>query len=367
MESRATISLLKNYHHREDFVRQIFRLVMHLAAACRAMVKLHAMLQMNTKALPPPPGVIASLQRGFDIVAAHITAILLPVALDLLLWLGPRLSIQRLMQPILLQIGEMIANSSAASDVRTSLNAYQEFVQRFNLFSLLRTFPIGVPSLMSDKMPVHSPLGAPPVLQVASPAHLLGWIVLLTLSGWMLGGLYFHRMAALVSPGISTRQSLLHTLLYGALWLFLSWTLGLPAVVVLSLLFGLHPLLGSAALLLLSLLAVWLIVPLFFSIHGIFLKGQNVLASVLNGFRMARSAALPSGLLVLAVFLLSMGLNLLWAIPAEDSWIALVGILGHAFVTTAALVSSFIYYRDMTAWLEIALARLQSGVSTRQV
>ncbi len=325
------------------------------------------MQQTTAEALPPPPGVIVSLQRGFDAVAAHITAILLPVALDLLLWLGPRLSMERLMQPILLQIGEAVAGGPTAESIRNSLDAYREFVQRFNLLSLLRTFPIGVPSLMSERMPVRSPLGMPPTLQVDSPNHLLGWIVLLTLGGWALGGLYFHRMAALVSPRVAARRALLQTFLYGAFWSFLPWVVGLPAAFLLYLLFGLHPLLGSGALFLFGLLAIWLIVPLFFSVHGIFLKGQNVLVSVLNGFRIARSAALPSGLLVLSIILLSLGLNLLWGIPAEDSWMTLVGILGHAFVTTAALVSSFIYYRDMSAWLEIALARLQSGVSTREV
>jgi len=323
------------------------------------------MQQTTVGALPPPPGVIASLQRGFDAVAAHLTAILLPVALDLLLWLGPRLSMERLMHPILLQIREAAASGPTADSLRSSLEAYREFVQRFNLLSLLRTFPIGVPSLMSDKMPVRSPLGVPPTLQVDSPDHLLGWIVFLTLGGWLLGGLYFHRMAALVSSRRAARQALLQTFLYCMLWTVLSWAVGLPAAFLLYLLFGLHPLLGSGALFLLGLLAVWLIVPLFFSAHGIFLKGQNVPMSILSGFRIARSAARPSGLLVLTIILLSLGLNLLWAIPAEDSWMTLVGILGHAFVTTAVLASSFVYYQDMSAWLEIALARLQSGIPTR--
>jgi hypothetical protein len=37
----------------------------------------------------------------------------------------------------------------------------------------------------------------------------------------------------------------------------------------------------------------------------------------------------------------------------------LVGILGHSFVATALLASSFVYYRDMTAWLQSAIERLK--------
>ena len=46
--------------------------------------------------LPPPPGVINSIKAGFDAIAAHITAILLPLLLNLFLWLGPRLRVDSL-------------------------------------------------------------------------------------------------------------------------------------------------------------------------------------------------------------------------------------------------------------------------------
>ena len=48
--------------------------------------------------LPPPPGVIGSLKAGFDAIASNLTVILLPLFLDLLLWLGPRLRVDRLFQ-----------------------------------------------------------------------------------------------------------------------------------------------------------------------------------------------------------------------------------------------------------------------------
>jgi hypothetical protein len=44
----------------------------------------------------------------------------------------------------------------------------------------------------------------------------------------------------------------------------------------------------------------------------------------------------------------------------------LVGIAGHAFVTTALLAASFIYYRDMNAWLEIVFERLKPNTAAPQ-
>jgi hypothetical protein len=55
---------------------------------------------------------------------------------------------------------------------------------------------------------------------------------------------------------------------------------------------------------------------------------------------------------VLSVFLLSRGLSYLWLAPASDSWLMLVGIAGHAFISTTLLAASFVYYRDMNNWLQ---------------
>jgi hypothetical protein len=37
----------------------------------------------------------------------------------------------------------------------------------------------------------------------------------------------------------------------------------------------------------------------------------------------------------------------------------LVGIIGHAFISTALLAASFVYYRDINAWLKIVFDQLQ--------
>ena len=46
------------------------------------------------------------------------------------------------------------------------------------------------------------------------------------------------------------------------------------------------------------------------------------------------------------------GLGILWSAPKSESWLALVGFAGHAFVTTALLAASFVYYRDMGDWVQ---------------
>ena len=322
--------------------------------------------KIETQILPPPPGIIGSLRAGFDVTAGYITAILMPVALDLILWLGPRLSLNTLAQPVLNYIQQgMTANGGfKPEDVTSMMTLYQQSFKAFNVLALLRTFPVGVASLISGKLPGLTPLGMPTTMQIDSYLNLVGLVFLLTLIGWLFGGLYFRWVAAIVTPENlpSTLGALIQTLFYSVVWVLVCWILGLPIIFTVSLIFMFNSVVGEVVLVILAFISMWLIVPVFFSPHGIFVKKQNAFASILGSFQMARFTLPTSSLFVLTVFLLAYSSNFLWAIPTNDSWLTLVGILGHGFVTTALLASSFKYYRDMTAWLQTVLARLRGGV-----
>ena len=330
--------------------------------------------RIETQTLPPPPGIIGSLRSGFDAIATHVAIILVPVALDLLLWLGPRFSMDRMVQPVLKELGTLASTGGMKpEDITNALDLYAKFFQAFNVLGILRTFPIGISSLMSGMMPTQTPWGAPSIVEVASVPELLALSLLLTFGGWILGGLYFHWVAVLATPGTAAEerapagQAVLQTVLYALIWSVVSWVIGLPLVVLLYLLFMINTLLGEGVILLLGFLSMWLVVPIFFSPHGIFVRKQNAVASIVSGFHMTRFTLPTSSLFVLTVFLLGVGLNILWSKPAGDSWLVLAGIFGHAFITTALLASSFVYYHNMSAWLQTALGRLRAGLPGQRV
>ncbi len=50
--------------------------------------------------------------------------------------------------------------------------------------------------------------------------------------------------------------------------------------------------------------------------------------------------------------LVNQGLNIVWQVPPENSWLMMISIIGHAFVTTGMLAASFVYYQDMIRWFE---------------
>ena len=324
---------------------------------------------------PPPPGVVGSLRAGFDAIASNLTVILLPLALDLLLWLGPRLHIDRLFQPIFNEMSRYAKFSGIpATDIKTlqeNTSLVLEQLQQYNLLTALRTFPIGVFSLMSGKISNETPFGSPFVIQVNSLFTLIGWIALLTLVGWISGGLFFRWVSMVVANSSEAAEfrfghSTIQTVLLSMLYIMLAIMIGMPLVIVLSFVIAFSPSFGQGLLLLLGLLSIWLIVPIFFTPHGIFIHQQNAFSSIYTSLRMARYTLPTSSLFVLSVLLIAYGLNFVWSIPSPDSWMALVGIAGHAFITTSLLAASFIYYRDMQVWLQTVLEKLKTNLPTQQ-
>jgi hypothetical protein len=334
------------------------------------------MNRQKLEEFPPPPGVMGSLRAGFDAVSSHVWLILLPLLLDIILWLGPRLSVDSLLGPffriIFAQARTTLTSSSDLERFTAYQSAFTELVERFNLLSLLgklQAFPVGISSLLAQTMPVETPLGSQGVVEVSSAPALMGLGFLLTVLGWVAGGLYFRWVSGIALGDtnrrtmVSSSWAILQTLLLSVIWVIGLMILVIPMMFVLALLTLFSPVLASGALLVFLIFSFWLIVPLFFTPHGIFVRGQNAFYSIFTSLKMARFTLPTSGLFVLCVFLLSTGLSYLWSVPPDDSWMLLVGIAGHAFIRTALLAASFVYYRDMNVWLQTVFEKLQQKQS----
>jgi len=322
--------------------------------------------------LPPPPGVISSLRTGFEVVSSHVWLIFAPIALDVFLWLGPRLGAGKLFSSIVAGLIEIMAGTRPfpPQDVQL-LNDSVGFFSRLNLLSWLRTFPVGIPSLeaysFQNELQLQTPLGLPDVLQIGSFPGFAGWGLLLTLAGWIGGGLYFRWVSVTTlgeeAAGISPLRAIAQTFLLSSGWIVIAMIIFAPLSFILGLLTAISPVLSNSLVIVILLLSYWLIVPVFFMPHGIFARKQNALYSVLSSLRMSRFTLPTSGMFVFSVFLLARGLSYLWSVPKNDSWMTLVGISGHAFITTALLAASFVYYRDMNVWIQNTLEQLQQKQS----
>jgi hypothetical protein len=311
---------------------------------------------------PPPPGMFASLMAGFDSVASHIALILPPVLLDLFLWLGPHLRLKQFLQPVIDKLPSMaIAFPSSFPDLSTIQAAWSGIADQFNLFIILRTFPVGITSLLSFEMAVKNPLGGPASLDAGSFVGILGWALFLVFLGWIGGAYYYYWVSkvALKSDVRSLGKSLNQAVLLSLIWVGLLFLIGLPVLVLLTILTAVSSVLGQVAMFAGAIILIWLVMPVFFSAHGIFTMQLDALRAILNSLRMVRFTLPNTGLFLLLFVVINQGLNFLWNTPPMDSWLMLVGIAGHAFVSTALLAASFIYYRDINVWLKVVFEQLQ--------
>jgi len=314
----------------------------------------------EVQAVPAPPNLIGSLMAGFDAIANHIDLVLIPVLFDLLLWFGPHLRISQLLEDLIAQLFTQPAmDAPETADIfRISSEFWQVIAQRLNIFSMLRSYPIGVPSLMAAAQPTQTPLGQPIYWELNAywQAALL-WLII-SLVGIAAGTLYFSAISqAVLSSEVSWQAAFTHwpwevsqVLLLTLGWVFLLVVISIPASCLLStILFTGLPLSGLA-IFIFGGMVIWVLFPLFFSPHGIFVNHSPMRTSIQDSLRLTRMAMPKTAMFFVIVLLIDEGFTLLWQIPADSSWLALVGLVGHAFVATGLIAASFVYYRDATRW-----------------
>ena len=319
-------------------------------------------MNINKITLPEPPNVIKSIRNGFDAITKHLILLLFPVGLDLVLWFGPHLQIKSLIKGLIVEMNNV--SELMPADFGEVMEAGQEIwmvaAERVNLLIGLRSLPVGIFSLFTGILPVENPLGTPMFWDVTNLSAAVLIVLLVFLVGLMLGGLYFSavRQAALYDelkwrgifqdwPRVSLQSGILS----------LIWIIFFMAILVVGscaatgiTIFSVS--LGQMVIILFGVISFWLIFPLIFSPHGIYSKGQKAWKSLLSSIRLTNLTFLKTSLFILLVLLLNQGLNMLWQVPPENSWLMLISVIGHAFVTTGMLSASFLYYQDMNRWSE---------------
>lgn len=323
-----------------------------------------------------PRGVIGCLAAGFEMVGRNLLVVAVPVAIDLFLWLGPRVSVSPLIQSIARYLR---AQSSADPDIVGQMAQATELLEqvgsRFNLLSAVSGVPLlQVPSLLARRgAGLGSPLSEPSVFSLSSPLALIPSWVGLALVGLVIGFLYMNEIAHQVGlSGIASdlesevtagRKSVADDgSIRSGIWKFLRFMLfALGLLVIGSTVIPLWLLIVALGTVIVEPLGVLLWVAgvgfigygalhLIFVVPGILL-GERPLHRAIGESMLLTHLNLPPvlGLIVLAVVIYE-GLGYAWSLPANDSWALLVGIVGNAFVATSLTGAAFIFYRERLAF-----------------
>lgn len=331
------------------------------------------MAASNTNTLQGPPSVFKAIKGGFDAIANQIYIVLIPILFDLWLWLGPHLQVKRLMTDILAMLNSTpsLEVSSSESIMLVNSELIKDYIERINLMTTLRSYPVGIPSLISSILPIQTPLGTPQLIDITSPwMVILIWLAFILL-GTLAGTFYFMVVSQAALEGrVRIKQSMVDYPRMAIQMLGLTLAIGLVLLILIvpiSCVFSFISLGGipvtQITLIVLLGMLLWLIFPLIFTPFGIFAGRVNILAAVQRSILLTRMT-LPNTLMFLVVMIIaSQGLDFLWRVPQENSWLALVGVAGHAFVASGLLATAFVYYRDADAWVQ----RIIQGMYTKQL
>lgn len=310
---------------------------------------------MQAEMDPQPSGVIESLGRGFSLVARHPVLLLIPLLLDMFLWLGPRLSVSPIASDLTLPLppvtGESPENSALLFEQNTA-----EILGSYNLFSALSTWPLGTPSLLAGSDTGQGPLGTPSTIKVHTVGGLLVWFAVLVALGLLLGTAYLSLVARTTKADGTGFYRWVRRL-----WIDWARIVGLVIVTLIAVVLISVPFfvaveivsllaapLASFGLLVGIGLGMWGLFHLFFAAHSILLHKTSVWEAVKTSIVVVRRNRLSAaGLLVVAV-VISLGLSMFWTIPPPESWTAVVGIAGNAFVCTGLAAATFVFFQDRT-------------------
>ncbi len=299
------------------------------------------------------PKIIQAFRRSLETLAGNLHLLLFPLLLDLFFLFGRRILVSDLMTS---WIGAVVFPSSTSPDVLESWHTLSQqllkLIANFSLTGFLRSYPIGVPSLLANRSMANNPLGDFVSIQAKNGFEVILWIVVFSLIGFVLGAFY------LLQIGNATQGKRFKEI-FSNLWIKLSnlftipvlsamafFILFMPAVFVISIISNWIPGFGSIAHFFLTLLLISRITPIIFSAHDIILYETPIVKAVRESVKTVRPTNGKTSFFILIAFLLSTGTDRLWQIPADNSWMLLVSIFGHAIITTLLFIASFQFYID---------------------
>ncbi|MBI4316898.1 MAG: hypothetical protein HY675_00290 [Chloroflexi bacterium] len=317
------------------------------------------------------PGVIDTLSAGFDHVNRIAWILLLPIAVDLLLWRGPHLSVAPLIRRVVgwydavlpAQLEQGRVPTSVAQDTVQNLDMVKQTLSaaadRFNLVSLLVTNIANVPSAGMARAGA-----AEWVVELSQPGQVFGLVVVLELVGLLLGCLYLGLVAQQVRDGGVDLPKLLRkvwrywlsivTFLIAVLAFILF--VGVPLGIFLGMIYMLSPEFGAMLTVLfmgLAQVAMMLaLIYLFFLADAVVVSEVGPFRAVANSVKVvARNFWSALGFIAL-IYVIGLGTQVIWGYLGEHSWGPVAGIVGNAYIGSGLIAASMQYYRSRLTRLE---------------
>jgi hypothetical protein len=293
------------------------------------------------------PSLVDTLSGGFNAVHRCLWVLLIPLALDLLYWLGPRLSLQSLWTQLISLLRSIDPQSVATIEA--------QFGTEVPAVPLDLSF-LGLPkfiNLLTPLITLPQPPNVPVTWHIGDIGALLGAFVLINLGGLVATWVYLLPLSRVVrgtDGGQSGPQrwskSFVKLLCVALMLAGIALAITIPLAVIASLVSLLSPVISQMLILLIWVLLLWLAFTSSYSFDAIMVSDAGPVRALLSSlFIVQRSFWGALGLLVLS-FVIIRGLNIVWQQIAISDIGLLIAMLGSAYITSGLAAAHLVFYRD---------------------
>lgn len=283
----------------------------------------------------------------------------IPLFLDFLLWLGPRLSPAQLIEGML----ERSASSPALSAemlqaMQENREAWLEAGRSFNLLSLLAIHYPGIPSLMANRA------GYGQTVSLDSSLAVMSFFLLLPLVGMLLASFYYAAIGNQVGPqgGSLSGAGALAWRVWGRLLalavlvLALSFVVLVPIAILMMMLGSLGSSLMSFLTSFLMVAFFWLQFYLFFLMEALVISDVGPLQAMRNSVAVVKHNLSSSLGLVMLSWIITLGMPVVWNTLSENPVGAIPAMLGNAYIASGLAAATMIFYRDRFSAIQSRMA-----------
>ena len=296
---------------------------------------------------PERRGVIDSVAAGFQLTNRHLPFLLIPAALDLFLWLGPKVSVRPLLDGVFGPPPQPLAELGTA----TAPTA-EQFAASLTGFNLLGLLALAMPTSRSILI-TSTEESAALTIETWPLALALGAV--LFSAAVLIGALYRSAVVqGILRPGSWSGDDIYRTFVGASLPYvrLLLIVLGVAvagmavASVLVTLINAVIPGAGSLLIMLLTGFVLWLVILFYLSDSAVFVSGYGALASLRASARIVRVFLWPSVGLFFLLRLIGFGMGIIWGLVGDVSVMAIAAIGGNAYIATGLTLAAMVYYRD---------------------
>jgi hypothetical protein len=297
--------------------------------------------------------IIETMSTAFNTIIKKLWLLVIPIALDLFLWLGPKISAAPLVKGFITVMQQGLATATAGAQassvdlVNSLLPELQTTLGNTNLLALLAWGRVGVPSI-SGLLPITAQSWW--VLSINTPVQMVGVELAILALGLFLACIFI----GLISQAVKGESLSLLLVIRRAPthWLYLV-LLNIPLFILMIIAILLGTILGPLIFLVIGGI-LWISLYLFFVPQAVILSDASPLEALRDSFIIVRLNFWSTLGFVLLIYIISGGFGLIWSRLTFSPFGIIGAILANAFVGTGLLAATCFYYRDkMAKWRQI--------------